>query len=98
MAGAGFPLFAKYMFNGMGVNWASTLLGCVAFLLVPIPIMFKKYGARIRARSKFAPTNIGNQDTAHRESGELSEESEGNKRALLEKTPTQRSGDAGAQV
>jgi DHA1 family multidrug resistance protein-like MFS transporter len=55
LAGAGFPLFATYMFNGMGVNWAGTLLGCVALCLVPIPICFYIYGARIRSHSSFAP-------------------------------------------
>lgn len=44
------------MFNAMGVNWAGTLLGCVAVVLVPIPIAFYIYGSKIRARSKFAPT------------------------------------------
>lgn len=53
-AGAGFPLFAKYMFNSLGVNWAGTLLGCVAAILVPIPILFYLYGHKIRAKSKFA--------------------------------------------
>jgi len=54
--GAAFPLFATYMFNGMGINWASTLLGCVAAALVPVPVWFYLRGARIRERSKFAPT------------------------------------------
>ena len=44
------------MFEGMGIQWASTLLGCVAFLLVPIPIAFYKWGHILRAKSKFAPT------------------------------------------
>lgn len=44
------------MFDALGVNWAGTLLGCVALVLVPIPVVFWKYGAKIRARSKFAPT------------------------------------------
>ena len=44
------------MFDALGVNWASTLLGCVAALLVPIPIVFYKYGAKLRQKSKFAPT------------------------------------------
>ncbi|KAM0814975.1 putative Major facilitator superfamily domain-containing protein [Seiridium cardinale] len=57
LCGAGFPLFATYMFNGMGINWASTLLGCVAAVLVPIPIIFYKYGHKIRAKSRFAPTH-----------------------------------------
>ncbi len=44
------------MFQGIGVNWAGTLLGCVALILVPIPVVFYKFGARIRQNSKFAPT------------------------------------------
>lgn len=56
LAGAGFPLFSKYMFDGMGIQWASTLLGCVAAALVPIPVVFYLYGHKIRAKSAFAPT------------------------------------------
>lgn len=44
------------MFDALKVNYAGTLLGCVALVLIPIPVVFLKYGARIRARSKFAPT------------------------------------------
>jgi MFS transporter, DHA1 family, multidrug resistance protein len=40
----------------MGVNWAGTMLGCIAAVLVPIPILFYFQGHKIRARSKFAPT------------------------------------------
>lgn len=58
LAGAGFPLFSVYMFEGMGIQWASTLLGCVAAALVPIPVIFYLYGHRIRARSKLAPTEF----------------------------------------
>lgn len=53
IAGAGFPMFATYMFSGMGVQWTSTLLGCVAAIMVTIPIAFYKYGGRIRVSSKF---------------------------------------------
>ena len=56
LAGAGFPLFSQYMFAALGVNWAGTLLGCVAAVLVPIPIAFYVYGHKIRERSAFAPT------------------------------------------
>jgi MFS transporter, DHA1 family, multidrug resistance protein len=56
IAGAVFPLFARYMYEAMGIQWASTLLGCVAAVLVPIPVVFYLYGHRIRAKSKFAPT------------------------------------------
>ncbi|KAH8677320.1 major facilitator superfamily transporter [Xylariales sp. PMI_506] len=54
--GAVFPLFGSYMFTGMGINWASTLLGCVAAALIPIPVIFYLYGQKIRQRSRFAPT------------------------------------------
>jgi len=56
IAGGVFPLFSIYMFKALGVNWAGTLLGFVALVLAPIPAIFWKYGDRIRARSKFAPT------------------------------------------
>ncbi|KAK5989032.1 Major facilitator superfamily multidrug transporter FLU1 [Cladobotryum mycophilum] len=55
LCGAGFPLFARQMFTGMHIQWASTLLGCVAVALAPIPFIFYFYGARIRARSSVAP-------------------------------------------
>lgn len=45
-------------FDTLGVNWASTLLGCVAALLTPLPIFFYLYGPRLRARSKFATDYI----------------------------------------
>lgn len=56
LAGAGFPLFSQYMFKALGVNWAGTLLGCVALVLVPIPVCFYIYGRKIREHSSFAPT------------------------------------------
>jgi DHA1 family multidrug resistance protein-like MFS transporter len=57
-----FPLFATYMFNGMGIQWAATLLGCVALILVPMPVVFYVFGKRIRAKSKFAPAPDIQQD------------------------------------
>jgi DHA1 family multidrug resistance protein-like MFS transporter len=51
-------LFSIYMFQGMGIQWASTLLGCIAAALIPIPIIFYLYGHKIRARSSFAPTGM----------------------------------------
>jgi MFS transporter, DHA1 family, multidrug resistance protein len=56
MWGAAFPLFAKFMFKGMGIQWACTLLGCFAALLAPVPVIFYFKGAKIRQMSKFAPT------------------------------------------
>ncbi|KAK1233026.1 hypothetical protein PQX77_003829 [Marasmius sp. AFHP31] len=53
--GAAFPLFATQMYDAMGSQWASSLLGFVALALMPIPFIFIKYGAKLRARSKYAP-------------------------------------------
>ena len=43
------------MFNGIGIEWGMTLLGCVATLFIPMPFILYRYGKSIRARSKFAP-------------------------------------------
>jgi DHA1 family multidrug resistance protein-like MFS transporter len=39
-------------FDGLGVEWACTLLGCVAAVMVPIPLVLYVYGARIRGKSQ----------------------------------------------
>ncbi|TVY41965.1 putative MFS-type transporter [Lachnellula subtilissima] len=54
LCGAGFPLFASAMFKNLGVNWACTLLGGIATICVPIPVLFYIYGHKLRERSKFA--------------------------------------------
>ncbi|KAK9322808.1 major facilitator superfamily domain-containing protein [Lipomyces orientalis] len=54
--GASFPLFANAMFHNLGVQWAGTLIGCIALLLVPVPVLFYLYGRRLRKLSKYAPT------------------------------------------
>ncbi|KAL8736600.1 MAG: hypothetical protein Q9181_002323 [Wetmoreana brouardii] len=78
ICGAVFPLFSTYMFKALGVNWAGSLLGFVALALVPIPIVFWKFGARIRARSKFAPTMPKNMPGAAASSGGASNSSNSN--------------------
>ena len=52
--GASFPLFAGYMFNGMGIGWAGLLLGLFGLAMVPVPLILLKYGPTIRKRSKYA--------------------------------------------
>ncbi|KAK0934348.1 hypothetical protein LTR29_014079 [Friedmanniomyces endolithicus] len=56
IAGAVFPLFATQMYRGLGVAWATSILGFVCVAFIPAPILFYKYGASIRARSRFNPT------------------------------------------
>lgn len=54
-----FPLFGKAMYNklaikGYPVAWGSSLLGFITIALTVIPFALYKYGATLRARSKFA--------------------------------------------
>lgn len=105
LCGGVFPLFATYMFNGMGIEWAATvccvyswlvyflppapflaprmygfyvhdaddtqLLGCVALLAVPMPVLFYIYGKKIRGKSKFAPAPDIEQDKRRDEEARL---------------------------
>lgn len=50
---AAFPLFTTAMYDKLGVTWAGTLLACLLLVLTPAPFLFFKYGARLRARSRF---------------------------------------------
>ncbi|KAE9400846.1 MFS general substrate transporter [Gymnopus androsaceus JB14] len=37
------------------IGWASTVIALISLVLMPIPFLFFKYGAKIRSKSKFAP-------------------------------------------
>lgn len=73
LAGAGFPLFANQMITAMGVQWAGTLLGCVAVALVPVPVVFWLKGAKIRQGSKFAAVFDAAMQASSEQSGRTSE-------------------------
>lgn len=47
------------MFENLGVQWAGTLLGCIAALLVPIPLVFLVWGKTLRRKSRLAPAVDG---------------------------------------
>src|SRR6267154_3743080 len=49
-------LFARQMFESLNPRWASTVLGIVAAVMIPIPIVLRRYGPYLRSRSRFAPT------------------------------------------
>lgn len=48
-----FPLFIVQMYKGLGIGWASSLLGFVSLLLTPIPWVFYFTGPRLRAKSRY---------------------------------------------
>ncbi|KAL6860950.1 major facilitator superfamily domain-containing protein [Trichoderma novae-zelandiae] len=93
--GAAFPLFGRQMFLGMHIEWAATLLGCVAAVLAPIPFVFYFYGAKIRAKSKIAPVFSAPADVPHSSEmlADQGEEKEPGQDAALANAP-KRSSDA----
>lgn len=53
-----FPLFATFMFKGMKIQYAGTLLALLGTISAPFPFILYKYGPKIRANSKFASANL----------------------------------------
>ncbi|KAL3601499.1 hypothetical protein FPOAC2_05761 [Fusarium poae] len=54
----GMVMAARPMYENIGVHWTMTLLGCVALLLTPAPLLFWKYGAKLRERSPYVTSDI----------------------------------------
>lgn len=44
-----------YMYKSLGTQWATTILGFIALALMPVPLLFFIFGARIRKMSRFVP-------------------------------------------
>ncbi|CAG8140680.1 unnamed protein product [Penicillium olsonii] len=56
--GCAFPLFSRQMMENLGVQWAGTMLGCIAAAMIPIPVLFKVYGPWLRSKSQLACSPI----------------------------------------
>ncbi|KAL5360339.1 major facilitator superfamily domain-containing protein [Aspergillus floccosus] len=52
--GAVFPLFTTYMYEDLGVHWASSIPAFLAVACVPFPFLFYKYGPAIRRKCKYS--------------------------------------------
>jgi hypothetical protein len=52
--GMAFPLFTTYMYENLGIHWASSIPAFLSLACVPFPFIFYKYGARIRKRCTYA--------------------------------------------
>lgn len=52
--GAGVVLFTNQMYDRLGYQWASSLLGFIGLACCLIPFIFWTFGERIRRRSKYA--------------------------------------------
>jgi hypothetical protein len=45
------PLAGPKMYKALGYGWGSSLLGFVAIAFLPVPLIFIKYGERLRTNS-----------------------------------------------
>ncbi|RAL17665.1 MFS transporter [Aspergillus homomorphus CBS 101889] len=52
--GFAFPLFTTYMYENLGIHWASSIPAFLAVACIPFPIIFYLYGARIRKHCPYA--------------------------------------------
>ncbi|KAL9105186.1 MAG: hypothetical protein Q9187_008775 [Circinaria calcarea] len=51
--GALLPLAGPKMYDTLGLGWGNSLLGFISLAMCPIPVLFYKYGERIRKNPKF---------------------------------------------
>ncbi|TID14282.1 polyamine transporter 2 [Venturia nashicola] len=51
---AGFPLYATSLFSDAGMHLGGSVVGGLCLFLLPFPILFWRYGQKIRSWSKFA--------------------------------------------
>ncbi|OAP58819.1 hypothetical protein AYL99_06116 [Fonsecaea erecta] len=56
---AGLPLAARPLYHSIGVGPATSILGAVASIMLPVPFIFMKYSSILRKKSKFAPVPDG---------------------------------------
>ncbi|KAF4980541.1 hypothetical protein FZEAL_3476 [Fusarium zealandicum] len=56
LVGAMLPLAGLSMYNNLGLGWGNSVLAFMALVLVPVPVVFRFYGARIREK---CPNNLG---------------------------------------
>lgn len=54
IAGALLPLAGQPMYKALGLGWGNSLLGFIALALIPVPVIFWRYGERIRTSPRFA--------------------------------------------
>ncbi|KAF2267674.1 MFS general substrate transporter [Lojkania enalia] len=53
LLGAPLPLAGNSMYDALGVGWGTSLLGFIAVVFAPVPLVFWKYGERVR-NSRFS--------------------------------------------
>ncbi|KAJ4349196.1 hypothetical protein N0V95_004779 [Ascochyta clinopodiicola] len=58
LVAGGMVVAARPMYDGIGVHWTMTLLGCVAVVLTPAPFVLFKFGSKLRKKSPYAIDDV----------------------------------------
>lgn len=53
--GCVFPLWVNFMYDGLGIGWATSLFGFISLAMMPIPWVFYIWGPKLRASVKYKP-------------------------------------------
>lgn len=53
LVGALLPLAGTPMYQTLGLGWGNTLLGFLCIVMIPLPIIFNRFGKRLRKMEKF---------------------------------------------
>lgn len=53
LVAAGMVVAARPMYQGIGVHWSLTFLGCLGVLCLPVPWLLYRYGSMLRQKSVF---------------------------------------------
>jgi DHA1 family multidrug resistance protein-like MFS transporter len=53
LVAAGMVVAARPMYQGIGVHWSLTFLGCLGVLCLPVPWLLYRYGKVLREKSEF---------------------------------------------
>ncbi|KAI5236283.1 MFS general substrate transporter [Aureobasidium subglaciale] len=57
VAAGGMTIVGVPFYKNLGVHYTCTILACISAVMVPVPYVFFLYGHKIRARSKYAPSD-----------------------------------------
>ena len=53
MFGAFLPLAGLPMYDSLGLGWGNSLLGFIGVAFIPVPVLFRYYGEKLRTNPRF---------------------------------------------
>ena len=53
LVGAILPLAGRPLYQNLGLGWGNTVLAFIGLVMVPIPLLFLKYGEYLRTSERF---------------------------------------------